>query len=138
MIARAGQYAAAFMFFGALGAVAWAQAAPPARTPIQRVQTKATTSPTPKQGVSCQGGPEGLADIELIPDAVISQGGRERIEYHAEIVAKRGQRLGIAWNADVISDRGQVVASGLDTGQATKRSGDAVVTRREVGGAHIR
>jgi hypothetical protein len=122
--------AVAFTFCGALGAVALAHAAPvETRTPIERPPAKTTPPPKPNDGLTCQGGPERLADIELIPDAVISKGGRERIEYHAEIVGRRGLTLGIAWDADIVDDRGRVVVAGLDTGQATKRAGDTALTR---------
>jgi hypothetical protein len=72
-------------------------------------------------------GQDYLATIDLVPDAVVSSGASERIEYHAEISVLRGTNVGVAWESDVVDDRGAVVVSNLARGTARSQNGDVVV-----------
>jgi hypothetical protein len=122
------RYGAVLVVCGSLGVAALSHAATrTVRIPIERpVAKSAALDPT----VICQGEPERLAEITLIPDAVIRQNGRERIEYHGEVVANTTKRLGVAWHADVIDDRGQLVALDVDKGEGRGQgAGDMLVTR---------
>lgn len=112
----------------ALGVAVLAEGPPrEQRLPIERAAPRAAVF---SKDLTCAGGPEALAQIELIPDAVIKTGSRERIEYHGEISSKRGKALGVAWSADVVDDRGQIVRAGIEKGQGRgKGPSDAIVTR---------
>lgn len=73
-------------------------------------------------------GADRVGHVEIVPDAVVSRRGRERIEYHSEIALHRGKNVGVAWNADVIDDRGRIVAT-LDAGSARKGQGEVAFTK---------
>lgn len=71
-----------------------------------------------------------MARAALFPDAVvISQHGRERIEYHAELEMARGSNVGVAWEAEIVDDRGQIVHSGLASGSRRASKGDTLVSK---------
>jgi len=90
------------------------------RTQIQR--------PDERLPQTCQGGVDYPAGVELVPDAVITVGGRESVEYHAEVNVRQGKAVGLAWDADVVDDRGRTVASKLSTGTAKAKAGDTNAT----------
>lgn len=62
-------------------------------------------------------GAEGFLSTEIVPDAVISNGGRERLEYHAEFSSKVGSDAAIAWTIYLTNDSGHDLAK-LDASQA--------------------
>jgi hypothetical protein len=80
------------------------------------------------QSLSCNGGSEYPIDIELVPDSVVTNAGRESVEYHAEINVHRGNGVGLAWQAEVIDDRGRVVVPNLAKGSAKAKKSDSVLT----------
>lgn len=98
---------------------------PSARLAIRRDPISAVAR---KPGLTCPGGLNYPAAVELLPDAVITESGREAVEYHAEIKVERGKNVGLAWTADVIDDRGRVVASKLSVGASSGKAGDTKVT----------
>lgn len=69
------------------------------------------------------------ATVRLVPDAVVTTGGRESVEYHAEIDLHKGGKVGLAWEADVVDDNGQKVASKLAAGTGRGKAGDTATTR---------
>lgn len=99
------------------------------RTAIQRSQRAAEPPRTPREGDLCNGGLDRLATIEIIPDVLINQAGREHVQYHSEITLQRGQKMGVAWNADLIDDRGNVVIAKLDAGASAGPAGHVAFTR---------
>jgi hypothetical protein len=50
-------------------------------------------------GDFCNGGLDPLATIEIVPDVLINQAGREHVQYHSEIALRRGQKMGEAARA---------------------------------------
>jgi hypothetical protein len=68
------------------------------------------------------------AAVRLVPDAVVTTGGREAVEYHAEIDLHKGGKVGLAWEADVVDDRGQTVASKLAAGTGQGKAGDTAAS----------
>lgn len=114
----------------AVGVAVVAAAAPrERRLPVERATPRAAVV---SKNLTCAGGPEALAQIELIPDAVIKTGSRERIEYHGEISSKQGKAVGVAWSADVVDDRGQVVRSGVEKGQGRGKGPDGSIVTRAI------
>lgn len=126
--AKEWRYGAVSLLCGTIAVAGLAHAATRSvRTPIERPVKR---TPTVDATLTCQGGAQPLARVELIPDAVISQHGRERIEYHGEIVAHAKKALGVAWKAEIVDDRGHMIASELDRGEGRgKAAGDMIVTR---------
>jgi len=104
-------------------ATAW-----PTRVPIAR-EHRQERKTDHRPGELCAGGMDALAHIELVPDAVVKQAGREQVEYHSEIVVHRGKNVGVAWKADVIDDRGGVVVPSLDVGAFKGKGGDVAMSR---------
>jgi hypothetical protein len=96
---------------------------------IERAMSRAPVARAQEPGELCSGGMDGLARIEIVPDAVVEQGGRERVEYHSEIIIERGDTVGVAWQADVVDDRGAQVIAQLDAGSFTGRAGNTALTR---------
>lgn len=109
---------------GILGVMA-VQFRPSSRVAIQRDRISADVR---QPGLTCPGGLNYPAAVELLPDAVVTDNGREAVEYHAEIRIERGKNVGVAWTADVIDDRGRVLASKLSEGTASGKAGDTKVT----------
>src|SRR5688500_11749248 len=81
------------------GATASLQQAAPTRIAIERPASAPVAGHADHSALSCNGGAEYPVHIELVPDAVINNGGRERVEYHAEIKINRGKDVGLAWEA---------------------------------------
>lgn len=99
------------------------------RVPIERPKAEPVVSTGNGAGMLCAGGMEQPADLDLIPDAVVTSAtGRESVEYHAELAVKSGRSVGVAWDADVVDDRGNVVQSHLTTGQAKSTAGASIAT----------
>jgi hypothetical protein len=94
------------------------------RTPVARDRSTVQRDPAHLQDQLCAGGMELPITIDLIPDAVIAENGRERVEYHAEIEVQRGDDVGLAWEADVFDDRGRPVVSGISKGAAKAKKGE--------------
>lgn len=92
------------------------------------VKSRPTQTADNPADLTCRGGIDYPAFVELVPDAVITEAGREAIEYHAEVSIRRGKSVGLAWEAEVIDDRGQKVASQLAKGAATGKAGDTAST----------
>jgi hypothetical protein len=99
------------------------------RTAIQRPHRVAESPRTPRPGDLCNGGLDPLATIEIVPDVLINQAGREHVQYHSEIALRRGQKMGVAWSADLIDDRGNVVIAKLDAGTFAGQAGHVAFTR---------
>jgi len=78
----------------------------------------------PHQG-SCAGGANSPVHVELVPDTVVKSGGRERVEYHAdlEVIAKGAA---VAWRAEVWNDRDQLVVSNMSRGSGKGKRGDVL------------
>lgn len=101
----------------------------PGRVAIAREIDKApAAAPAEAEPSTCNGGVEYPADVRLVPDAVVTNGGRESVEYHAEIDLHKGGAVGLAWEADVVDDRGQKVASKLAAGTGRGKAGDKTAT----------
>lgn len=101
------------------------------RIPIERTARAAgaVVARAPQPGDSCAGGGRRAADVEIVPDAVLLEGGRERIEYHGEVAVHRGQNVGVAWEATVVDDRGRVMGQSLDRGAARRQRGEVAFTK---------
>jgi hypothetical protein len=104
------------------------QSAGSRRVPIAREAKLPSRLSSPNPNLTCPGGADYPADVQLVPDAVITTGGRESVEYHAEINVHRGGAVGLAWQADVIDDRGNAVAPNLATGTANAKAAQSVTT----------
>ena len=101
------------------------------RTPIAREPKAPRVTSDDDPNNLCHGGMESLANVALIPDAVVQGSGgsgNESVEYHAEIGIRRGQTVGVAWSGEVINDQGRVVQSDIVSGSARASSGDVAVT----------
>lgn len=79
-------------------------------------------------GDVCAGGQDAPARVAIVPDTFVSEGGRERVEYHSEIAIARGDHVGVAWTADVVDDRGVRVGAPLDVGSFAGRGGNVALT----------
>jgi len=94
------------------------------RTPI------ASAGPRPAQKatheLTCKGGEDSPVRVELFPDAVVNQKGKQRIEYHAEIDVKARKGVAAAWRAEVRNDRDQVVQSDLAKGSGKGKRTDVL------------
>jgi hypothetical protein len=101
----------------------------PTRVPIAREHRHESRKVEHRPGELCAGGEASLARIEVVPEAVVRQAGRERVEYHSEIALHRGKKVGVAWKADVINDRGVVVVPNVDVGAFKGKSGDVAVSK---------
>ncbi len=79
------------------------------RVPVARATTKADPGDNRenRSKLTCSGGLDYPADIQLIPDAVVTPTGREAVDYHAEINVHRGKAVGLAWQAEAVDDRGK-------------------------------
>lgn len=98
------------------------------RTPIRRAQEDISSPSNFGAGQLCKGGLVQTATLALVPDVLVREGLRERVEYHAEIKANRGKNLGVAWEVNIIDDRGRLVAAKLSSGSARVKVGDTTVT----------
>jgi hypothetical protein len=119
---------AGFLVAGSSGAAAALGAMGPMRIAIERDRAAAAVAHRHEPGVLCAGGLDELAQIEIVPDAFVEEGGRERVEYHSEITVQRGDGVGLAWNADVVDDRGATVVARLDAGAVGGRAGQVAFT----------
>jgi hypothetical protein len=116
------------LLVGAAGTAAALNAPGETRIAIER-RVRAPGAPAPRHsGELCGGGMSSLASIEIIPDAIVRNAGREHAEYHAEIAVQRGTKVGIAWNVDLIDDRGNPVVAKLDAGSAKASAGNVALT----------
>jgi len=97
-------------------------------TAIARDPARSSGARTALPDALCNGGLEGVARIALVPDVLVSEGGRERVEYHGEVAIDRGTSVGVAWQADVVDDRGVRIAQ-LDTGSFAGRAGNTALSR---------
>jgi len=101
----------------------------PGRVAIAREITGAPVgAPAGAGALTCSGGMDYPATVRLVPDAVVTTGGRESVEYHAEIDLHKGGKVGLAWEADVVDDNGQKVASKLAAGTGRGKAGDTAAT----------
>jgi hypothetical protein len=101
----------------------------PGRVAIAREVDKGPVgAPAGAGPLTCKGGMDYPAEVRLVPDAVVTIGGRESVEYHAEIDLTKGGKVGLAWEADVVDDRGQKVASKLAAGTGRGKAGDTATT----------
>jgi hypothetical protein len=74
------------MLFAAGGVAALAATDLPKRTEVVSEKAAQTAAmPAGPSDLSCAGGEANVATIQLVPDAVVREGGRERIEYRAQI-----------------------------------------------------
>jgi hypothetical protein len=112
---------------GSGGVVAATTGDDPRITPIARGPARTAARPH-GPGELCAGGLDAIARIEIVPDRVVEQGGRQRVEYHSEIAIDRGEGVGVAWTADVIDDRGAQVVAQLDAGTFAGRGGNLALT----------
>lgn len=115
------------LLVGSGGVVAATTGDDPRITPIAR-GTARPVARTQAPGDLCAGGLDAVAQIEIVPDRVVEQGGRQRVEYHSEIAIERGDSVGVAWTADVIDDRGAQVVAQLDAGTFAGRGGNIALT----------
>jgi hypothetical protein len=114
---------------GGAAALARSLAAPgESRTAIQRSHRAPESPRTPRAGDLCNGGLDPLATIDIVPDVLINQAGREHVQYHSEITLRRGQKMGVAWRADLIDDRGNIVIAKLDAGTFAGHAGHVAFT----------
>lgn len=102
------------------------------RTPIARELKAPHVNDDDDPNNLCHGGTESLANVELIPDAVVASGSggsaSERVEYHAEIAIRRGRTVGVAWSGEVLDDMGRVVQGNIVSGSARATGGDIALT----------
>jgi hypothetical protein len=99
------------------------------RVAIERdVKSRPAQTAESRADLTCRGGIDYPADVELVPDAVVTEAGREAVEYHAEVNIHQGMSVGLAWEAEVIDDRGQKVASQLAKGAASGKAGGTAAT----------
>lgn len=116
-------------FFGVGIAVAALACNNATRVAIAREVNKTQTQRSSDSAdLTCRGGIDYPAHVELVPDAVVTEAGRETVEYHAEVNIRRGKSVGLAWEAEVIDDRGQRVAFQLAKGAARGKAGDTTST----------
>jgi hypothetical protein len=92
------------------GAFAATSGASVTRTPIVSSVTTTHTKPS-----LCAGSDPDLA-VELVPDAVVKEGKKERIEYHAEFTSHLEKPGALAWTATIVDDLGTSIIT-LGTGQ---------------------
>ena len=103
-----------------VGAMAWMDLSPRRhRRPILRepaaTNDRGVSGPPP---LTCAGGADYPVDVALIPDAVVTTGSREAVQYHADINIHGGQAVGLAWQADLLDDRGNIVLSAVTKGNS--------------------
>ena len=102
--------------------------ATPHRVAIERPVKPAPVGPADGSHLSCSGGSEDPAELTLVPDAVLTDAGRETVEYHGEIAVNRGHSVGVAWEADVVDDRADKVYDKLAVGSAKGAKGESKTT----------
>lgn len=90
---------------GGIAALAVAAARPSDRVPVLRPPRAEVPASRAAHGL------EYLAEVELVPDAVVRAGATEAIEYHAEITTKGEVPVGVAWSVRLFTDRGKLVAT---------------------------
>lgn len=112
-----------------IGALAYARGEQVTRVTVARPPAAPQAAPREYKPGSCLGGAEPIAKIHLLPDAVVTQSGRQWVEYHGEVRIHRGTNVGVAWDADVLNDRGQIVMSKLISGSARSNAGETVSTK---------
>jgi len=76
--------------------------------------------------LTCKGGEDSPVHVDLFPDAVVNEKGKQRIEYHAEIDVKAKKGVAAAWRAEVRNDRDQVVRSDLARGNGKGKHADVL------------
>jgi hypothetical protein len=100
------------------------------RQPILKEKKVAPAHRLPHAG-ECVGGAERIARVELVPDAIVSEGSRRWVEYHSDITVNKATGAGVSWESDVINDRGQIVVQHLSkdtTNSMTAKTATTVTT----------